>query len=225
MDTASYASYTPYTIEEKLLSSGKVIQKFIFGRLCPLDKYLSIIAECQEVYLPPKFNHPIHNLPYGILKIVIYNSNYSHLISNLPASLLNLIIYMKNARNYVRHLPHGLQEISIYELDFDYTILPSTCTKITFLDAIDSKILEELPDTIEEIELTHVYISHQVSRTPSRIPAHLKRIILHIDMDTVIDTVLSSSKYHTPSYNYISFKVLILQLNPNVIFQKKTNYL
>lgn len=185
----------------------------------PLDEYIPILATCQEVYFDYRYNQPVRCIPYGVQKLEICNPNYSHELDNLPASLLSLVIYMKNARGVAKYLPHGLQEISINTLNFDFDMLPATCNKIIFLNTLDSKILEELPDTIEDIELaqTLMYVSHDDVCKPVKIPTNLKRIIIHWYKYSITSWIKSEDF----ADEYKPFANFILKLNPNVVFHEK----
>jgi hypothetical protein len=53
----------------------------------PLDNYLHLIQQCQEVWFVSSFNKSINNLPDHIKKITIENEEYYKPITNFPSQL------------------------------------------------------------------------------------------------------------------------------------------
>lgn len=172
------------------------IEEFIFG-----NKYNKIInyipTGLQKLTLPNNFNSQL-NISNSNLKILIFNNMFNNKVNNLP-STLKLIKFGLEFNHQVDNLPWGIQEIifgkkfncqvdnlpcSIISLTFgdffnqSVSNLPYGLKNITFKNIICpqlsckfNKCLNNLPDSVEILEL----YNKKYSRTINKLPKSLKK--------------------------------------------------
>ncbi len=122
----------------------------------PLSKdIIEKIKGCCFVAFFRNFNHPIDNLPEGIINLKL-SSSFNYPIDNLPSSLLFLECGIKFNQT-INNLPSGLEELIIKGI-FDNPVdnLPSNLKKLRIYGEFN-KSIDFLPIGLTELEVGPVF--------------------------------------------------------------------
>ena len=190
----------------------------------PLDDYLYLIQQCEEVWFVNTFNQSINNLPDNIKKITIENTTYDKPINKLPDNLEAFTFHTEFydfPNNKLFDFPKTLKHLGWYcfgctNLKITIDMFPKTLLSLTLgiefensdlyyfsnlkeltIDICDfNQSLDNLPNTIEKLTI----ISDTFDLPLDNLPNLLKELHFH-----------SNSYSETSTYEY-SFDTLPISL-------------